>query len=467
VRSGFWIVSDSVLTAAVSILTVLVMARLVTPEDFGTAAIVTGMTLLLNLYVEGLFHDALIQSRDDADRFGHALWFVEAIAFALVGTALVAALVLSGTPARLAGLAVGSLASLPFSGYIGVVNARERKALQYRRVAIASIVGRTSGCAVGIALALAGFGVWSLVLQTTLTAAVQALVLLAEVRWLPRPALAVVPLKALLRFAVPYALMHTVAGARLQVFMTLVAAFSGLTTAGYVNVAFRLTTTLQTALTTTLMNFGFPYLAAGARPELARRFAFVTKVVCATAVPAFVGLALVAPQLVAIAFGPEWTQVVLPMQILALTAAAGFLRLSGSFLVRVEGNVRYSLGNAIGQLAFIAAAMALVQPTDATTAVLIWAAPILVVLPVTVAVVRAVLGLSPLRQLAVVAPALAALAAMALATEAVGLAPLPLVVDLCARIACGAAAFALTLVAADGQVRGELRRAFAARRTPA
>jgi O-antigen/teichoic acid export membrane protein len=469
VRNGFWIVSDSIFTAVISLLTVLVMARLVSPEDFGIAAIVNGVTLLLNLYVEGLFHDALIQNRNAEEReYGYALWFVETVACVLVGSVMLAALVLPAEQARFAWLGVGSLAALPFSGFVGVANSRERRGLSYRRIALASIVGRTLGCGIGIALALLGWGVWSLIIQLTSGYAIQALLLLAQVRWLPRPRLSLEALRESLRFALPYALMHTISGLRLQVFTLLVAVFSSLTAAGYLNVAFRLTITPQTAINTTLMNFGFPLLAASrtSREALQRQFERVTKIACVTAVPAFVGMALVAPQLVPLAFGPGWERVVVPVQILALAAAAGFMRISGSFLARVEGHVRYSLFNAVFQLAFVTLFMAVLQPQDELVAVLIWSAPILVVVPATAWLVGRLSALSLKNQFLMFLPSLLGLLVMAGAVKLFDLYPgLPAAADFLGRVVAGAIAFTAVVLLFDTSLRQDVLHA--ARHRPA
>ncbi len=468
-RNNLWIVVDTIATAAVSLLTVLLLARFVDPESFGLASLIIGATLLVNLYVEGLFHDALIQNRDGDDSlFALALWLVLATALGLVLLSLAGWVVLSAYgQGQLGGMIVAVAASLPFSAIVGVNNARERHRLSYRKVAIASIGGRTFACAMALLMGVLGWEVWSLLLQVTITSATQALLLIALIRWFPGPAFNVGALGGLLRFALPYALMHTVAGLRLQVFTFLLAGFSGLAAAGYLNVAFRLTITPQTVLNTALMNFGFPLLSArkGSKADLTTAFATVTMIACVGGAAPFVGLALVAPALVPVAFGPGWDGVVLPVQVLCIGAAIGFLRINGSFLLRALGHVRYSLYNALFQLAATVAAMAVIRPEDAMGGALIWAAPVLLTAPLTWTVVARVAGIGPFEQARNMAGPVAAILLMVAAVMTFEAAvPLPPVASIIASSAIGGMALLVALYATNKEVRQFAERFFGRQR---
>ena len=65
-RSVLWAGLDTGGTAVLSMIAMLVIARFLRPDQFGVASLGTGLVLVMNLYVEGLLHDALIQ-KEDAD----------------------------------------------------------------------------------------------------------------------------------------------------------------------------------------------------------------------------------------------------------------------------------------------------------------------------------------------------------------------------------------------------------------
>ena len=87
--SMFWAVTETGGTAALSIVTMLIMARIMGASEFGIAALIIGCIQLLNLFVADLFHDALIQNRRlDEDAFDKAFSLVQLIALALLLTAI-------------------------------------------------------------------------------------------------------------------------------------------------------------------------------------------------------------------------------------------------------------------------------------------------------------------------------------------------------------------------------------------
>jgi O-antigen/teichoic acid export membrane protein len=402
-RSALWVVADTGGTTVISLISVLIMARLIGPTDFGSAAIAVGFVQILNLYVEGLLHDALIQNRGVGEgAFEEAFWFAAAIGLTVAIIAGVATLVVHGAMARpLALLIFGSSLSLPFSGMTGACNARSRREMDYKSVAAPSVVAKLVSSVSGVATAAMGFGPWSLVIQFITGAVVQALGLLLMTDWRPPLRVSISGLKPLWGFALPYAAMHTLVGLRVQGFVTLAAAFGGLAVAGYVNVAFRLTLAPQILLTTSLTNVGLPLLAHEQqdRDRLEAAFHRLTRIIAFGFPVAFLGLAFCASSIVHVLLGTEWLPSVLPMRIFALAAAVYFVRMPSSLLLRALGYVRYSLMNAVMHLVLTLGSMLLLRPKTAVAASFLWFIPLVPLVPITVFVVRRRVGLSIRSQL--------------------------------------------------------------------
>jgi O-antigen/teichoic acid export membrane protein/orotate phosphoribosyltransferase len=413
-----WVMTDTVVTSGLSIGTLLIVARIVSPDDFGKAAIVLGVTQLANLFVEGLFHDALIQRRDITARIaGAALAFVLTLATALF---LLSAGFLAVFPKMLGAeqdwLVVGALFSLLFSGPIGVANALMRRKFDFATVARASVIGKLLGCTVGVAIAVTGGGAFSLIWQYTAGAIFQCALIVPSAFGQLKLNLRFATLGSLLRFAMPYALMHSLVAARLQCFMLVVATLLGLRTAGFVNVAFRFTTTAQLILTSTFSNLTFPLLAAqqdALHPDLAAAFQTSTKLITICAMPAFVGLSLVAADFIPVAMGPGWEATIPLVAVLSAGAAISFLRLSSSFLLRALGYVRFSFWNATLHLVVILGGILLLQPKTALDMVFCWTIPTVIQLLITWAVVAHVARIGWKCQIAPAIPAIVATAVMA------------------------------------------------------
>ena len=458
-RSVAWVVSDVAATALLTIGTMLVLARFVTPSDFGISAFVVGTVLLINLYVEGLFHDALIQNPVVDDRtFDQALSLVLLIAALVVLVASVAALALRGGPyGQFAALFWAASLSLLFSGPLGVANAKLRRRMEYQDVARASVIGKVAGCTIAIALVYAEYGAWGVVAQYPAGAAVQAATLYGLAGWRPHLGLSFGALRPILGFALPYAVMHSLVAARIQGFFILVAALMGLSAAGFVNVAFRITNTPQIALATTLNNLCFPLLARHqqSRTELEDAFVLVTKVIAISTVPLFLGLALVGGDLVPLVLGPGWDSTIDLIRLMSIASAISFTRMSCSLLLRARGHVRFSFWNAALQLTTTLGLLAVLRPADPHVAVLFWVVPVALQLPSSWLVLYRVEGFGLRLHL------------KGLSSALVGAVGLALVVTLCQVwasswapvgrlalcVAAGGIVFVLSVLAVDRDVR--------------
>jgi PST family polysaccharide transporter len=458
-KSLMWAAAESGGGAALTMAVMLLMARMMGPEDFSTAALVIGGVQFVNLFVEGLFHDGLIQNPDtDDEKFETALSLVLIIAMGLVAAAAIVALAIRHTPWAPAGwLVVGAALSLPFSGAVGIANARMRRDMIFREVARAALTARAAVSVLGLGLAYLGLGAWSLVIQYTGIIVLQALILYGQSAWRPRLRGSFGVLLPICRFAVPYALMHSLVGLRIQGFLWAVTALMGVTASGFVSVAFRLTTTPQNIMASAFTNLGLPLLARhqSSRPELERSFVLVTQIVMSTTVPAFVGLALTASDLVPVLLGTKWMPAIPLVQVLALGAALGFLRFSASALLRALGHVRYSFASSLFQLTFTMIGMFVLQVHDLRTAAWLWVLPAALQLPLALFVACRVSTLGWRMALGSLLPVLTATAAMAVVVVAVGEALLTEapIYRLGAKIACGAATAVLILLLADGRSR--------------
>jgi O-antigen/teichoic acid export membrane protein len=338
-----------------------------------------------------------------------------------------------------------------------------RRDLVFRDVEQASLIARFLGCLLGIGLASVGFGTWSLVLQYVSMLVIQPVVLFHRSRWRPRLRRSFSSLHSIWQFAMPYAIMHSLNAARITGFQLMIAAFLDLTSAGYMNVAFRMTTTLQIGFTTSFVNLGLPLLARQQHSKILMEAAFLTltRLVMLTTIPAFVGLALTANELVPILLGTEWSRTVPLVQLLATGAAISFLRFPASTMLRALGYVRYSFASYAFQLLFTLAGVVLLHRLnrlDTHLAALLWMLPAVVQLPLAFFCVHEVTTIKYRVLLGSLIPIISASAAMVV-----------VVVEIAGRVecdssvsrfiveaACGAATVALVLLALDNRGRATL-----------
>jgi polysaccharide transporter, PST family len=462
-RSLAWIAAEISGSMGVTMITMLLMARLMTPEQFGTGALVLGGVAFISLYVGGFFHDALIQRANIGDDAFEASLTVTVLAgLAVVALATLAAILApaGGSWSRVGWLFVAASLALPFGGMLGVVSARMRRDLLFSEIAQSSLVGRLTGCTIGLGMAHGGFGAVSLVAQAVSDITLQSVMLMARSHWRPKPSLNVAELVTLCRFALPNAIVHSIAAARLQGYLLMITGFASLTATGFVNVAFRITYTPQIILATNFTNFALPILARyqSASPKMEEAFRLVTRLVLSVTVPIFIGLALVADDVVPLLLGREWISIVQPVQIMAVGVAIIFLRFPASLVLKALGNVRFSLLSNLFQTTVVLLGMAVLQPQDLSAVVALWVLPSIVQLPVALIVAKCFSRLS-WRAIAIgFLPIFVSILAMTITVTALaGIADTkPSPVHLASRIAFGAGAYAVTLLLTDHWIRDQL-----------
>ncbi len=188
---------------AVSFVVSIVLARLLEPELYGSIALVLVITSILQVFVDSGMATALIQKKDTDDLDFSSVFYFNLAFCLLLYTGLFLAAPLLGrlygdsslTPViRVLGL------SIVVSGVKNVQQAYVAKTMQFRRFFFATLGGTVFSAAVGISMAYLGYGIWALVMQQLLNAAVNTAILWLTVDWKPRRCFSLERLKGLVTY---------------------------------------------------------------------------------------------------------------------------------------------------------------------------------------------------------------------------------------------------------------------------
>jgi PST family polysaccharide transporter len=188
-RAVVWSLATTGGQQALTALFTFALAALLGPEAFGLVAMATAYVAFVQLVLEQGLGAAIVQRRElDAEHLDAAFWMV----IAASGLLTAASLALAGPWARLndaPGLeGVIQLLSLavPLEGLVVVQRALLVRRMNFRAFAIRAGVAVTIGGALGLALALRGFGARALVAQQLSTTAVGLGLYWALSGWRPR-----------------------------------------------------------------------------------------------------------------------------------------------------------------------------------------------------------------------------------------------------------------------------------------
>lgn len=359
---------DAVGRVLLQVFATVLFARLLEPEVFGLAALMAVYVNSLSTVVSALFEEALAQRlRVRKHHFSAALTLTLLCAAVLyAGVVLLAALFPKdeGTAAAAMSLAVYYALILFSDGPLSVFTAIARRQRRFADIALGNLLGLSVGTALGLALAFAGVGAWSL-LAVPFTA---RFVNLVTVIWRSpvsvRPTLRIAPGFDLLGFGGMTVITRLVSSLRDIVFQTFVTRYFGLEGNGFFNMAMRIVEPIRGVTGSIGHNIAIAYYSRlQADPDKLRNA--VRQTIADTALllqPVFIGLALTAPTILLVIAGPQWSPSAPVAILLALFAAVGS---ATAFLhngLLASGRADIGLGFSVLELVSTAACLVLFAP---------------------------------------------------------------------------------------------------------
>ena len=459
------------------IASVVILARLLTPEDYGLLAIV-----LLIIGVGEIFRDfglttASIQSptlqRSERDNL---FWANTAIGILLAAITFGIAWPLgaiTGNPALTSICAALSLMFV-FNGLATQYRAMLMREFRFKRMAITEIIAAVVGLVIAIALALLGAGYWALVAQQLATGFVLLVGYVILGHWLPRWYDRSVGIRHFVKFGWNLSAASIVTYIGSQIDTLTVAVRFGATPLGLYNRAYQLIMTPIVQLRSPLTTVALPVLSRIQGDQ--RRFAdYITAGQLALGYGLSVPLGVIsalAPSVTAIALGPVWADSAPILRFIAIAALFQNLAYVGYWVYTSRG-----LGRSLFRYSLVATSIRVaciligsmwgvvgVAVGFAIAPMIAWPLSIAWLSRITVIPTRRLYGGAARIMLAVVVTGGVALCVQ----EFSGLAPVwALLAGTGAAVAAGATLMIVPVIRADvGQLVGIVRQVIADRRPP-
>jgi O-antigen/teichoic acid export membrane protein len=323
----FWSTASSLGTQALSFLTFAVLARLLGAPAFGLVALAALVIDLLLVVSNAGINEAVIQRRslddDDADT---AFWtnILCGLSFCLAVVAaapLVARLF--GEP-DLAPIVTALAAIFAITPLGGIHTARLTRDLRFRAIAMRNLASSVAGTAVGLPLALAGYGVWALVAQRLGVAAVMTISAWVSFPWLPRLRFRWRSCVEMVRFGGYIGISGTLNQINIRSAELISGALVGPVAVAFIRAGSRIVEVLNQVTYMPFQQIAMPTLTRSTHDldtlrdtylRLSRLSAFIM-------FPAFFGCLGLANEIVALVFGPGWDPVADAIRIFACAVVA-------------------------------------------------------------------------------------------------------------------------------------------------
>ncbi|MFM9916819.1 MAG: oligosaccharide flippase family protein [Rhizobacter sp.] len=469
-RALVWTLLESFGLSGLSVVALVVLSRYVSPAEFGVASLALAVVQMATVIVERLFHDPLIQRRDLTARDSASAFSATVVlGILLMLSCWVAAPWLARTFGQpgMASLLYWMSTGILAASLSTVLIALHRREMAFRALAVRSLVARAVAALIAIVLAMWGAGVWSIVAQQVLTASLAA----AALWWLSavaRPHLAWDgrALREMVVLGIPSTLQQFMWIANARLFLLLAGTQLNVVALGQIALAFRAVDMMRDLLAQAVSQLALPLFARVEREQGDRRRAFVSAVRLTSAVmlPVFTGLAVLAPEVIELAFGAQWLAAAPFVSLLALLTFHFFPRMFVTPLLSALGRPATTMVGSLVQALFIAAALWMATDPSPALVMAVWASRLLVSTPIDMWMLKRLAGIGYLDQWrGAFNPALASAVAAAAMTgmRLAGWLPASVLPRLMLSVMTGAALYGLTLWLIDRALLNEVRTVFA------
>lgn len=306
----------------------VILARLLSPEDFGLVAMVTAVIGLADLVRDFGLSSAAIQSKTLAPEERSNLFWAN-LAFGAASTAVIilcAPLIqLMYGEDGLIPIVVGLAWVFLISGANTQFRADLTRSMRYSKIAMADVASQVAGIAVAVVMALLGFGLWAIVAQQLTVALVSLIVNMVSTRWLPGLPKRAVSLRRFFSFGSHLFATQTLTYFTKNVDNVVLGIYAGPAALGLYSRAYQLLMTPLNQINAPMTGVALPVLSRLQDDE--ERFThYLTQaqfVACYITASLFAVGAGLADPLVLLLFGPAWVEV---GPIFAVLAVGGIFR---------------------------------------------------------------------------------------------------------------------------------------------
>jgi PST family polysaccharide transporter len=314
-RGGFAKIASQATNFALRIGSLVVLARLLDPKDFGLVAMVTAFTGVFNLLKDfGLSSAAVQRDRITDEQMSMLFWINMMVGVTLaVLLAAIAPLIASFYhEPQLFWVAVALGADFIFTGASAQHSAILQRQMRFTTLAGIEIGALLAGVSIAITMAVGGFGFWALVGQAVAVPAVTAMSLWAKVRWIPGLPRRRTEIGSMVRFGGTVTLNGLVVYIAYNIEKVLLGRFWGAAALGLYGRAYQLISIPTENLNYSIGGIAFSALSRlqDDRERLKSYFLKGYSLILALTMPITIACGVFADDLIIVLLGPKWMDVV-------------------------------------------------------------------------------------------------------------------------------------------------------------
>jgi len=352
VRGGAAVVFSQVFGMTLQIITTVVLARLLSPSDYGLQAMVLSVTNFFSLFRDAGLSVASVQRETlNQQEISTLFWINVAIGSFL--TIVVAAsgpvLALFFKDPRLLWITIASASIFLFNSLVVQHRALLDRAMRFTTNVKIDIVSTTIGTIVAIGMAALGCGYWALIGQNISVPLITTIAVWIAMPWMPGRPRWTSELRSMVRFGSTVTLNSVVVYLAYNAEKVLLGRYWGAAALGLYGRAYQLGNMPVQQLTNAAGTVAFPMLSRLQSDPLRLRRSYLRahSLVVSLTVPVVIVCALFADEIIRTMLGPKWNGAAPILRLLSPAILVFALMNPFSWLLRSTGRVQRSLNIAL------------------------------------------------------------------------------------------------------------------------
>ena len=321
IKGTSWSFIDSVAGQGITFLVGLVLARLLTPDEYGLIGIITIFISLFNSIVDSGFSSALVRKNDVTDKDYNTVFITNLIVSVILCIALLLCSPLIADffnrPELTALTRVMSVVVI-INAFAIIQRTILVKKVDFKTQTKVSLISSISSGAIGIVMALQGFDVWSLVGQQISRQLLNSVFLWVYAKWMPKFQFSVESFKELFGFGWKLLISSLIDTIWREIYQVVIGKCYSPAVLGQYTRAQQFGSIFSSNLTTVIQRVSYPVLSS-IQDDKERLKAGYKKIIKTSMLITFVlmlGLAGIAEPMIIVLVGEQWLPAVPFLQII-------------------------------------------------------------------------------------------------------------------------------------------------------
>lgn len=322
-----WTALQKYSTMIISFISGIILARLLTPFDYGCIGMLSIFMVLARTFIDGGFASALIQKKNPSKEDYSTIFFwnlsVSVVMYATLYLTAPAIARFYDIPILSSVLRVQALV-LFVNAFTLVQSNQLRKKLNFKLIAIVTVITSLISLTVTILMAYKGFGVWALVSSNLISATIPAVVYWLYVKWRPVMTFSWKSFKELFSFGFYMFLTHLVNDFGSQLQGLLIGKVYNPATMGYYSKAHGTEKLASQSISSVMTQVTYPLYAQvqDDKVALANMIKRLTSTLAFVTFPLMFILLLLAKPIFVLLYSDRWLQSVPYFQVLCVSGLA-------------------------------------------------------------------------------------------------------------------------------------------------